>query len=407
MTTYWIDPKAPLLFRDGRAFGAAERAETLPFPLPSTVVGALRSAYGEAKRLDYATQKDQALKFSQQGPLLASRPLAGGQAQAFFPKPADALYFKESDDLHAARLAPMALLPGEGADLPAGLAPVFLRKEQKSKPTPGPAFWSLDTLADWLADDAADSVAMPTTGLDGLLPKDIRSHVAIDAGSFTSADGQLFQTSGLDFGPRKQAKARGWEDRSFGLLARVAVDGAESAAELPDGFRTVGGERRLAWIERCQPGQDPWPAMPDRLRVALRQAQGLRLALATPALFKEGWRPGWLDEQLEGTPPGCSGLKLKLRAVVLERWQAFSGWDLQVPKKHQKDGQHKAGAARAVRRLAPSGAVYWFEILPNPRLDAEERLKLLESLWLASLCDQDHDRRDGFGLALPGVWKPK
>ena len=68
-----------------------------------------------------------------------------------------------------------------------------------------------------------------------------------------------------------------------------------------------------------------------------------------------------------------------------ERWQALSGWDLMARK------------PRAVRRLVPAGAVYWFEIVQG---DAEA----IARLWLAPLADREQDRLDGFGLALPGLW---
>jgi CRISPR-associated protein Cmr3 len=126
-------------------------------------------------------------------------------------------------------------------------------------------------------------------------------------------------------------------------------------------------------------------------------AAGLRLVLATPALFAKGWLPGWLDDRLEGTPPHGSGLKLKLRGVALDRWGALSGWDMRPDKPHPS---HQGGAARSTRRLVPAGAVYWFEILANTGA-----ANIAERLWLASVCDAENDRRDGFGLALPGVWQ--
>jgi CRISPR-associated protein Cmr3 len=112
----------------------------------------------------------------------------------------------------------------------------------------------------------------------------------------------------------------------------------------------------------------------------------------TPALFDGGWLPAWLDGMpIIDSPPELSGIKLRLCAAALERWQPFSGWELRT-----LDG-HKGGKARAVRRLVPAGSVYWFEVLEG---DAEA----LRKLWLAPLSDRAQDRLDGFGLTIPGIW---
>jgi CRISPR-associated protein Cmr3 len=115
---------------------------------------------------------------------------------------------------------------------------------------------------------------------------------------------------------------------------------------------------------------------------------GLSLTLITPGLFSAGYRPGWLDDDLCGAPPGCPGLRLRLCAVAVERWQPHSGWDLASQK------------PRATRKLMAAGAVYWFEVLDGGTPAA------LQTLWLNSLSDDPQDRRDGFGLALPAPWKP-
>ena len=52
------------------------------------------------------------------------------------------------------------------------------------------------------------------------------------------------------------------------------------------------------------------------------------------------------------------------------------------------------------RKLVPAGATYWFDVLGACDKDA------VVALWLASVCDEQQDRRDGFGLALPGPWTP-
>jgi CRISPR-associated protein Cmr3 len=70
----------------------------------------------------------------------------------------------------------------------------------------------------------------------------------------------------------------------------------------------------------------------------------------------------------------------------VERWQAVSGWDMVARK------------PKAIRRVTPAGSVYWFEIVKATEDWAKK-------LWLTPISDSEQDRRDGFGLVLPGIWK--
>jgi CRISPR-associated protein Cmr3 len=125
---------------------------------------------------------------------------------------------------------------------------------------------------------------------------------------------------------------------------------------------------------------------PQSIRDALAKTTQVRLILATPAIFADAWKPGWLNEQLEGTPPGCS-VKLKLVGVNNGRWKAVSGWSLAPPR-----------GPKAIRRMVPAGSVYFF------RVEKPGDAASLADLWLQPISDNDQARRDGFGLALWGTW---
>jgi len=113
------------------------------------------------------------------------------------------------------------------------------------------------------------------------------------------------------------------------------------------------------------------------------------MVLATPAIFEHGWRPGWLNTKLIGTPPG-GGPELKLVGVSIQRWKAVSGWSLA-----KQAGTDKPGP-KAIRRLVPAGGVYFFETKDNAAALADQ--------WLQPVSDNEQDRRDGFGLAVWGTW---
>ena len=123
---------------------------------------------------------------------------------------------------------------------------------------------------------------------------------------------------------------------------------------------------------------------PAGIRSALATATKVRMVLATPAVFKDGWKPGWLTTGLEGD---LSGVKLKLVGASNGRWKAVSGWSLAPPR-----------GPKPIRRMVPAGSVYFFEV-EKPG-DAAP----LADLWLQSVSDDQQERRDGFGLALWGTW---
>lgn len=380
MKTYLIEPLAPLIIRSGRPFDGQAGVDEARFPPPSTVAGALRTAHAETvgKPLDPGLAKIRVA-----GPLAVRLDDAGSAVSLLVPKPADALYFRSVDRSIAQVISasPMPLGSGEGTDGPAGLLPVQLTTPVVGKQASGPRWWSWDDLAAFRRGI--------TTSLDQIQrhgwmqPADeIRTHVAIDRVTQAAETGRLFQTSGLAFMSASQGKTEFGQAKlpahRVGLIGQIE-------GEIGDGLISLGGERRLSAIAAAR-GQ-LWPAMPDGLPGEMRNAKGICLTLLTPALFAAGWRPAWLNQDREGAPPGIGGLKLRLRAATLERWQPHSGWDLALRR------------PRAGRKLVPSGAVYWFEIV-------EANDDALAAFWLVPISDHEQDRRDGFGLALIHPWTP-
>jgi len=114
------------------------------------------------------------------------------------------------------------------------------------------------------------------------------------------------------------------------------------------------------------------------------------MVLATPAVFDEGWRPGWLDERTDdgwaGTPPGAD-VRLRLVGACVDRWKPISGWS------------YEDWGPKPIQRMAPAGSVYFFKVKSG------EAHTLADSMWLRPVSDDPERRRSGFGLALWGVWE--
>ena len=361
-----LDPLAPVIVRSGRPFDDQAGLDPARSPPPSTVAGCLRTAWARQEGQDFGLHLRE---LAVSGPLLLDR-----CGQALVPKPADAHYFGAGDEASCTRAEPRPLAAGCHSDLPAGLEAVQLTKERESKPVKGPLWWSLCDLLDFRR---GNDVSLADLKKRGWSPtSERRTHVAIDRERGAADEGKLFQTEGLVLdGAESGDAAQG----GLRLLARCGE-------ELRAGLVHLGGERRLAALEP-QAGST-WPTPPDGWLRSIAGAGGVCLTLLTPAIFSMGFRPGWLDAELIGSPPAAPSLTLQLRAVAADRWQPHSGWDL------------AAGQPRPTRKLAPAGATYWFRIVDGANEEA------LGHLWLANVSDEEQDRRDGFGLALPSAWQP-
>lgn len=384
---YSIEGLAPLVFRSGKPFGAQAGADGAAFPLPSSLAGLLRTLHADQQGLPF----DDALRqVPVGGPLLAWRE-TGGRITPLIPKPADAVYLRdENQTVRVLRLTPGGWPEGCGGDLPAGLLPVVMTQRLDGKPVRGAQYWPLAAIHRWRAGQAVDFAALERDGLREL-PAETRTHVALDPKTGAARDGQLFQTGGIDLAPQRRtaraASTAGAGEQAGGWGARELIFVARSAANLSPTLATFGGERRLSRLSSAP--ESAWPRPATDLNATIREAGGLCLTLVTPALFGEGYLPGWLDPVTRaGELPGCPGLRLRLRAAAVERWLPVSGWDLAAHK------------PRATRRAVAAGAVYWFEVLDAPASD------LTAALWLTALSDQPRDRLDGFGLGLPACWKP-
>ncbi len=368
---YMLQPKAPLVFRSGKPFQPGIRDEA-HYPSPAAWAGLLRTHYMEQRGwrdLDHA-QQQALLGLSAHGVLLALR--RAGALTVFVPKPADAVYLQNHSQF--LRLQPVAMSDCSGSDLPAGLMPVGMDQPVFDKPRTCPAYWSLDAYVAWaqgqsLAPDP--NISLPLA--------DARTHVAIDPARFSAADGQLFRTEALDFGeqrnPADRAHSDAQSDGDWVLLGR-------GPAGLPAGLVVFGGERRLSYLT---PNANATLGFPQALEDSVANATGLAVTLASPALFRAGWKPGWLDAQMEGALPSQPNLRVKLVAAKIDRWHAVSGWDLHLRK------------PKPTRRAVAAGATYWFRILsgrPDPA-----------ALWLSPISDSPQDRNDGFGLALVRPWQ--
>ncbi|MGE3965950.1 MAG: type III-B CRISPR module-associated Cmr3 family protein [Planctomycetota bacterium] len=352
MTTWIIDAIDPLFFGDGRSVGTGE-VNGRALPPPQVVAGLARTRQGLGSNGAWVGDPDNAKRIAVRGPFPALLSRDGSVEEWLFPRPTDALLLEGG----LRRLVPLDLTDwGLRSNLPgADLAPVGLALADPSKPKPMKALWRWSEMERWLSIPDAPGeirgVAAP--------PLETRVHVAIDPATGHALEGALFSTAG-----RRMVT----EEGSIGL-------GLQTSATILAGAAPAGGERRMV---HWRSASKSLPSAPEAV-LNSAEAGAVRVLLATPAIFQQGWRP----ERLFDVPPGSA-----LVAASVGRAEVVSGWDLATNK------------ARPTRRCAPAGSVYFLRLGG----DAAARRAWAKAAWLEPRADADTDRVDGYGSVLLGAW---
>lgn len=394
MITYLIEPRDPLIVRDGKPIGGDAAIETLPFPFPSTIAGAVRTRMASPNGAFLFPNQNKALdeliKIPVAGPVLTEVDASTEMTIRFyFPSPRDAVVFPHERDVtkvEVQRLVPrteamhglMDSLQGKG------LCPIgtVTGVERTEKPfAKAPAFWNQDLFLEWLASGTLNGAPLAPSdlGLDRL-PTETRMHVVMQPGERVSKDGGLFQTKALRFVHGTFGKPR-----HFALSIRTEpkeVDG--HALAMRDELAPLGGERRLA---RWQASTVEWPVLPLEIDASVKKNRTARLVLLTPAMFAHGALPDW-----NGKPwRNRSGPTVTVEGACVGRPEVVSGWNMRKGARGEKP----------TRRLAPAGSVYFVRLAGTDEdIDA-----WLMDTWMQCVSDDPQDCLDGFGLAVVGVWE--
>jgi CRISPR-associated protein Cmr3 len=350
----------------------------------------MRTAWAESGAKDYSNAKD--IKSIKRkgvcGPLLTCTDNNG--TEILFPTPADSWCLTHEAETTIYRLVPKALQQGEGTDIKPKLNPIFPLVNDNEKLKGKPAkdtlkFWFYKNMQAWLLSDTSDQLPANEQGIQNL-PVEIRTHVSINPETHTARTGHLFQTAGLDFSRQRAVsdennKQWGWQQKEYALACQFQEDFGNT-------YRTIGGESRLGKIEKVD---NLIPDCPSELGKIINQSKGFRLILVTPAIFEQGYIPDWIDkDSMQGN---YRGMKLKLHAVAVSRWQAGTSWDMASTASKTGKGM------RSLKRLVPAGTVYWFERLSGT-IQAS-------GFWITSISNEDKPEQranDGYGLTILGIW---
>jgi len=363
-----IKPFDTLYFRTGRPFtmGSETWADVMFPPSPSTFYGSIRSflifqrgGLKEFKEKGYEDiggiiEKDNGEKIVKKGTLRISGSFLYYKGELLFPSPLDLV---EKDE----ELIPLPLINKPkifNSNYP--LKKVLIYKPKGKAEEPSGWLTSIN-FEDYLNNKRKEFDYLKNQDLYLQEPK---IGIAREHETLTSKEGHLYRIPMIRLS----------EDTSF----MIEIDGLSE--KLPEnGIFQLGGEKRAVRYETLK--EDILSALKN---LEFKFENNIfKIYLATPAIFKNGWFPKWIDKKTyEGT---CNGLKLKLIACAIGRPLFIGGWDM------------ANNSPKAMQKAVPSGSVYYFEVVEG----SIEKIK--ENFHFKNISDVDPE--EGFGLSIVGEVK--
>lgn len=361
MTSIFIEPSDVWLFRDGRPFAAADqtRAASIFPPTPRTIQGVLRSAFiaQQNKRFDGSDWDDVFKKqlgttqdfgtLKMKGVVLAGR--TGQVIQKFFPHPADLVEFKDGWQV----LKPQGALQ---TNWNSGLRQLLPTNQ------PEPEKFEFGWLPEEGLRKYLAGVPRKPTPSGELFEREARFGIEIESQPKRTAEGKLYQ---VEFIRLKD---------NYGLLVEF-----EGLPFKSSGLLQLGGEAKAGSYKTVAENLSLTRDNPLKTSAAPLQ---FKLYLATPAIFKQGWLPDWIDANtLQGE---WKTLPVTLVSAALHKPQSIGGRDISLPDQQ-----------RAMHRAVPAGSVYFFETAAS----AADVFNVFDGQ-----CVSDVDAQIGYGLSYVGGW---
>ena len=348
-----IDPLDTLFFRDGKPFTMGEDtwASSIFPPYPSVMHGALRSAYfsnhidelGKAAKWDDPTSN---LKIKGVYFLVGSE---GGNIH--LPLPNDCVQ-KRGDDDNVVSILQMAEL----ADVKSSCPTQYVIKSELIEKVESVSGGLINTtsLRKYL-ECTNDSFTRILKITDKVLAEP-KIGIGISNKTGTAEEGMLYRVG---------------MNRLDGLSLLIDFGGLDDLPE--EGMMKLGGEGKAVCYKRSKP---------VNFSIDYSKAGGNRfkLYLSTPAIFKNGWLPGWMNENdLTGK---YKGLKLKLLTASIGKTISIGGFDM------------KARKPKPMRKAVPAGSVYYFEIVEG---NLQKAFEIFNQTAIS-----DFNPEHGFGIAYVG-----
>lgn len=343
-----INPLDTLFFKDGKPFSLGDDmwANGIFPPAPSVVYGALRTTYFANNPNSFQTRNTP--KDPTSGLYIRQIALLKENREILFPVPLDLVVEKESDEKAYA-----------------------LQCHSEENHVHG--------LSHLLRPPAGLKVELPAN--DRMISKrDLQSYLKGEPSVYLSSlEGNVLSEPKTGIG--RSSKTGSVKD---GLLYRVDMQRLNDISfileldglSLPEeGLIKLGAESRACQHQPIEQNLDPGVEL---------KANCFKLYMLTPAFFKSGSIPSWINKDtFEGSPPGCDEIKLRLLTAATGKPFYLGGFDM------------KARKFKPMRKAVKAGAVYHFQILEG------EKEKVVECFHGKSISEYSTEK-EGFGICYVG-----
>ena len=324
-----INPLDTLFFRDGKPFTMGEDIWTNSIfpPHPSVIYGALRTAYFAAhiNELEKANEEDDPTKgLKIKGIYLKI------SNKIYFPLPQDCVKKKDGKEGES-----FVLLPSSAEEFISNYPKLdkILTSSNNKVENIQNAVLSKSTFEEYL-NGKTDNVYY--LKIDNYIINEPKIGIARSSKTHSSKEGMLYRVDMKRFENKKEEK----------MSIVIDFDGPDLPKK---GVMKLGGEGKAVKYNNYE-GENININFPK----FKEDATQFKIVLTTPAIFKSGWLPEWIDEKtLVGE---FNGLKIKLLTAAIGKPIHIGGFDMKEKK------------PKPMFKAVPAGSVYYFELI-NGNID--------------------------------------
>ena len=372
-------------FRDGRPFTKGDQSEGYSIfpPLPSTILGALRTVYiAEYGDLSVFYAGKMANTIGTPDSLgsmhLKGAFLADTDEGIYYPIPLD-LVVKKNEKVN--QLYTLKVCSKSSNLIFNGSFTNLLRWNEDDEDVESETEGRLEgrNLTEYLLGRQSE---IQFTSHEKFVQDEPKIGIERDYQTSTSKDNMLYRINMSRF----QSQFLNLDERKALSDLGFIVD-YKCAEELPEnGLLKLGGEgKSFTYKQSCQ-NPDPLATEDDRkdLKELIRSARVFKLYFATPAIFKNGWLPEWINKNKDTYNAKYKSLSFELKTAAVGKPISIGGWDM------------KKNAPKPTRRAVPAGSVYYFKISNDTCVDT-----IIKTFHYKNISDRQ--AKEGFGLCFVGV----